>query len=341
MAKTSGAEEPEEKLCRACTGSLPKDKFSNKQWLGSVEKQTRRCKVCVASGKEAGAVTPQAEEATEAAAAQPIRRGKVNKKKKEAPTYAGNHKTGLYTRSTGTSDVKVGLASRTCAWCGKAEEKNKLLLECSVCRNISYCSKACSKAAYPEHKLMCQQMKKDREDAKKERKAMERAANQGAFTLTKASGTGHVAYNCMLVNVGKFCTVSYFGELRGTQPGVYEEPGHHFASDASRNAMRRLLGAQKFNHLRREMARHCFKQRDSLKLTHYFTDVKELDPVDQFLLSCGPLDDIEHAKLVLPAIIHKISYSGLKPDGTIPNIGDIKVWGYGLNALEWASRRGN
>ena len=36
-------DEPGEKQCNACSKEFPKDKFSKKQWLGSVTKQ-RRCK---------------------------------------------------------------------------------------------------------------------------------------------------------------------------------------------------------------------------------------------------------------------------------------------------------
>mmetsp|Transcript_31590 Transcript_31590/g.74334 ORF Transcript_31590/g.74334 Transcript_31590/m.74334 type:complete len:624 (+) Transcript_31590:81-1952(+) len=337
MAKTSVGGEPEEKVCRACTESLRKENFSSKQWMGSVQKQTRRCKNCVASGKEA---LPTAEpEAATTTAVNLVRKGKSKKKKKEVPTYAGNQKAGLY-KPRNTSEVTLGLAYDICAWCGKAEEKNNLMT-CGLCKNILYCSKRCLKAAWPEHELVCEHMKKDRKDSKEERKAMERAKDQGAFSLTEASGTGHFFYNCELIPGGKICMVSYNGELRGTQAGVYEEPGHHFASDASRDSIRRLLGPQGFLGLCRQMAKSCAEQRDSLRRTEFFQDVKELDEVDQFLLSCGPLGDIEHAKMVLPVVLHKISMSGLKPDGTIPNIGDIKVRGYGLNALEWSSRRGH
>ena len=42
---TDDGEQPKEesKLCNACSEDLLKDKFSKKQWLGSVTKQ-RRCK---------------------------------------------------------------------------------------------------------------------------------------------------------------------------------------------------------------------------------------------------------------------------------------------------------
>mmetsp|Transcript_7767 Transcript_7767/g.22764 ORF Transcript_7767/g.22764 Transcript_7767/m.22764 type:complete len:140 (-) Transcript_7767:810-1229(-) len=114
-----------------------------------------------------------------------------------------------------------------------------------------------------------------------------REEDQGAFSLTEASGTGHFFYNCELIPGGKICMVSYNGELRGIQAGVYEEPGHHFASDASRDSIRRLLGPQGFLGLCQQVAKSCDEQRDSLRRTEFFQDVKELDEVDQFLLSCG------------------------------------------------------
>ena len=63
--------------------------------------------------------------------------------------------------------MTVKLASDICSWCGKTEENEKLL-ECSSCRNILYCSNRCYEAAYPEHKLVCGQMKKDRKLSKKQ-----------------------------------------------------------------------------------------------------------------------------------------------------------------------------
>ena len=84
------------------------------------------------------------------------------------------------------------------------------------------------------------------------------------------------------------------------------------------------------------------RQDGKLSRTEYFSgNVAELKPQDQFLLSCGTLADIDHAKRVLPLVLHLISISGRKPDGTIPDITDITVRGYNLNALEWAARRGH
>jgi hypothetical protein len=37
------------KLCSACSQTLPKEKFSKKQWQA---KQQRRCKECIADGRE-------------------------------------------------------------------------------------------------------------------------------------------------------------------------------------------------------------------------------------------------------------------------------------------------
>jgi hypothetical protein len=83
------------------------------------------------------------------------------------------------------------------------------------------------------------------------------------------------------------------------------------------------------------------KEQGTFRRTEVFTDMDELYPIDQFLLSCGSLYDIERAKSALPYVLHQLSVSGLKPDGSLPNIGDITVKGYNLNALEWAARRGN
>jgi hypothetical protein len=66
-----------------------------------------------------------------------------------------------------------------------------------------------------------------------------------------------------------------------------------------------------------------------------FTDIKE------FLLLCGPMNDIDGAKSLLPLIMNTLRNIGVRTDGSIPSIADITPRGYKLNALEWASRRGN
>lgn len=102
-----------------------------------------------------------------------------------------------------------------------------------------------------------------------------------------------------------------------------------------------MLGSAGYNSLVQEMRMKTLQMRGSYDYHIFFTDVTELEPIDQFLLSCGPLNDMEQAKEALPYVLHQIRISGLKPDGSVPNICDIKVRGYSLNAIEWAARRGN
>jgi len=361
---TKPRDEPGEKQCNACSKEFPKDKFSKKQWLGSVTKQ-RRCKGCVESNGKITSVSKkpsyltmdeeeEQEKQQEQQQQQQQQQRKSKKKTRKAPTYAGNQQERCYKPNTnnnsfmGIHGIQAKLAMDMCAWCGKTEEKEQLL-ECSACKNILYCNTKCYKLAYPEHKLVCEQMKKDRKQAKKEGQKILRKGEKKFTTgaLSEASGTGSFFINITPIHntpstpgsgSGDFCIVSYTGELRGN-----EQPGEYFASDTSRDAIRTLMGSQGFQMYYQHMQEVCIKERGTFHRSELYSNVDELNPIDQFLLSCGPFNDIDRAKLVLPYVLHMISVSvsGLKPDGSIPTIGDIKVRGYGLNAIEWAARRGN
>jgi len=349
---TSG--ETETKLCGACSNELPKDAFSKKQWQ---QKQQRRCKSCVDSNRDIDTSTSAAAAAAAASVkssaqtsnssnanasnANANANANANKKKvrKNKPAFAGNQEA-LHKPTTTTSGdfVTTKLASDICAWCGKAEEIEKLQ-KCAGCENILYCSRTCQKSAHPEHKLVCGQMKQDRKDSKKERKAAKNKHGQyGARNMSEASGVGTFGFNYLPTtkNEAGISILMFNGELRNG-----EEPGQHFATDAARKGMEKMLGPQKFKIFCQHMKASSLKDRGTFKRQEIFTDIHELYPIDQFLLSCGPMGDLDLAKSSLPYVLHQVSISGLMPDGSIPNIGDIKVRGYSLNALEWAARRGN
>jgi len=319
----SSADAVEEKLCGACLQELSADNFSKKQWQ---QKQRRRCKGCTDSGKDVDVAKLNAiinkggeQVPSNASSSTKKKKGKKNKQ----PIFAGNT-DGRYQKNDGPK-----LAYNICAWCGKTEEQVKLMT-CSGCENIYYCSRVCQKAAHPEHKLVCGKLKEDRKNTKKERKV----SKKGNFSISEASGTGSffLEYH---PGPGGFSFLSYTGELRRG-----EEPGQFFATDAAEEGAKRLLG-QKFPLFCSTLREESLKLAGTLKRVEMFTNVDELHAIDQFLLACGPLNDIQRAKEALPYVLHQINISGLKPDGSIADIGDITVRGYSLNALEWASRRGN
>lgn len=230
-----------------------------------------------------------------------------------------------------------------CSWCGKKEESVKLM-RCTLCKNILYCSRDCQKASWPERNLVCDKMKKERKDYKKDRKVGTNMntdmKNQNQEGISEASGIGSFSFHkTPFCKDGKLCTlmnVGYSGELRND-----EEPGQFFATDESKNNIRNLLGREAFSKFCKKMAQETIRPRGSFKRSEFFTDIGELYPVDRFLLSCGPVPDLERVKSTLPHVLAQIGICGLMPDGSVPNIGDITVRGYNLNALEWASRRGN
>jgi hypothetical protein len=329
MTKNDNSDELTEKICSACAQNLPKEKFSKKQWQ---QKQQRRCMDCIEANREIN-LMPKAASTKGGAQSSSSRTSNTKQKKrskKDKPVFAGNQE-GRFKPNTGTPDFPgAKMASDICAWCGKAEENGKFSY-CPTCKNILFCSRKCQKAAYPEHELVCEQMKKDRKDSSKERKAHKK----GSLNSSEASGTGGFGLDYHS-GAGGISILTYNGELRGN-----EQPGSHFATDASREAIRKMLGPQKFQLFCQHMKEKGVEDQGTLGRMEFFTDVDELNPIDQFLLSCGSLEDIERAKSALPYVLHQISISGLKPDGSLPNIGDITVRGYNLNALEWAARRGN
>ena len=104
------------------------------------------------------------------------------------------------------------------------------------------------------------------------------------------------------------------------------------STDGAKEGMQRLLGEKNFKIFCKQMKDQCFQAQGTFSRNEIFTEVEELYPFDQFLLSCGPLENLERAKAALPHVLNQISISGLKPDGSIPDVGDIKVRGYSLNA---------
>jgi hypothetical protein len=191
-------------------------------------------------------------------------------------------------------------------------------------------------AAWKTHKLVCNDLKREIKDVKKGRKENAEDTTAGAaprFSISEASGTGscNFCYDKKLLSY-----IIYSGELRGG-----EEPGQHFATEAAKQSIQNFFGEDKFRIFSSKMAEKSIEERGTFRRMEYFKNVEELSNIDQFLVSCGPLPSLELAKYTLPFVMHQISISGSKPDGSKPNIGDITVRGYGLNALEWASRRGN
>lgn len=51
----------------------------------------------------------------------------------------------------GTGAVRAGPSRDACGMCGKSDGVSKLL-KCSDCKNTLYCSSACQKADWPDHK---------------------------------------------------------------------------------------------------------------------------------------------------------------------------------------------
>ena len=336
--KTMVSVEQETKSCGACSNELPKDSYSKKQWQC---KQRRRCKSCVDTNQEidnsvAAAQSSHSSTATATGSATTAKKKRSKNKDKPVPVFAGNQEARYKPTTAGSTRSK--LASEICAWCGKSEEENGKLSSCSACKNVLYCSRACQKAAYPEHNPLCEQMKKDRKDVKKNTKKEREAQKKGAFSISEASGVGSFGldYHPKIAGSSPVSTLMYTGELRGS-----EEPGPYFATDKSKEGMQRVLGDKNFKKFCEHMKQQRLEQRGTFRRQEIFTEVDELYPIDQFLLSCGPLKNLERAKATLPHVLHQISISPLMPDGSIPNIGDITVRGYSLNALEWASRRGN
>ena len=56
---------------------------------------------------------------------------------------------------TGMLKVDAGSLLGRCDYCGKLPEQQGLLKICSRCRKTRYCSQACQKASWKQHKRVC------------------------------------------------------------------------------------------------------------------------------------------------------------------------------------------
>ena len=97
--------------------------------------------------------------------------------------------------SAAVGGINVQLAQISCGYCGKSDGK---MSKCSVCKNANYCSKECQKLAWKKHKPRCNEMKKERKDAKS--KGLSGRSKSGLSldtaqvgVRTAASGHGSVA----------------------------------------------------------------------------------------------------------------------------------------------------
>lgn len=229
--RNQGSTSETRKPCAACLEDLPIECFSKKQWQA---KQLRRCKSCVESNKE------MQKQAVVRKTDLPASATRKSRKKKDRPAFAGNMKS-RYQPTPQGAEFTCKLSYDVCSWCGKSEE-SKELFTCSLCENILYCSKTCQKAAHPEHKLVCEKMKEDKQAykaAKKERKkANKNAAKNEA--RSEASGVGRFNINISTLGAkGTLYFVCYYGELKG-----YEEPGQHFPTPQAQEGVKNCLVQQ-------------------------------------------------------------------------------------------------
>lgn len=51
-------------------------------------------------------------------------------------------------------------AAKSCSACGKAAGEGEKLKKCSACRSVLYCGDACARSAWPAHKPVCMQLRK-------------------------------------------------------------------------------------------------------------------------------------------------------------------------------------
>lgn len=128
----------------------------------------------------------------------------------------------------------------------------------------------------------------------------------------------------MHYNPSSISIINYYGELRNR-----EESGVYLASEPSALAIKKIIGNQKFEWLLQNLERQSVETRmlGKSKVTFMFTDIEELSWIDQFLLSCGPMKDTDCSKKNLPLVLNQIHTGSMKPDGSIPNIGDITPLG--------------
>ena len=184
-----------------------------------------------------------------------------------------------------------------CALCGVTDEKQ--LLICSRCRSVSYCSQACQMTDWPTHKKECKGLAASKGPSVKHRIYKPRSKlPTRASMFNETSGIGFASVFWSASTRPSFITFKKRPSFITFKKG---DPGSALSSNP--DDMERIE----------------------------FNSVSELDPLNRFLVSCGPLPDFYAAKESL--------------DDALASVGNhvhmLRVKASGFTALEWAAKKGN
>ena len=243
--------------------------------------------------------------------------------------------------SEGFGQDALGLAEdplRSCGACGKTEGK---LLKCVRCEGQVYCSSDCQKKAWPQHKKCC-----FRAVACLRKKFGDMEA-RGFQT----PGTVSVAGNVHISDVPQCVIIETSGVGRMTimwNPGKLSFVTHakHDDEDASNAGNLELMTQVHMPSTGPEILKMVLDRNDpdGAKRISMFSQREDLPQTLQFLLSCGPLQDMELAKRTLASLVSmpsQASSPSAGPAGPMQAEADLRVPSLGLTALEWAAKKGN
>jgi MYND finger/Ankyrin repeats (3 copies) len=207
------------------------------------------------------------------------------------------------------SDYRKPGALEECGHCGK-RSKTKLM-ECTRCAGAAYCNESCQRADWKNHRNGC-----SRVIVQLEKQMKETAFLGGTKVRAELSTPASMPSSpCIL------CEVSGTGSMAilWNQPGISSIffPPFDPSLSAAKSEMT-VIATQRPEQI----------QRDA---TIRFLTFSHLSPRLRFVITCGPLPDLDVAKSSLDAALASV-------DG---DVGKLRFDIVQFTALEWAAKKGN
>lgn len=195
-----------------------------------------------------------------------------------------------------------------CANCGKRSKKK--LQTCARCDGVAYCDSKCQKAHWKEHRGNCSRV------------YVQLSKKLDNIELTG----GKVEYSHYKPNSGLASQPTRYSEVSGTgMMNIFWKPGgmssikfpYFDQSSAHMNEISSMLSP----------AGGSGNPLENI----YFQSLSGLQPILRFVITCGPLSDLDTAKASLKDALNSAC-------GNLENLRAPKA---GFTALEWAAKKGN
>ena len=217
----------------------------------------------------------------------------------------------------GQGDDVLELATNPLHVCGGCGNSEGALRKCTGCGGVVYCGSPCQLKDWPRHKQSCNKevarlrQELRRLDQEQPREVdpqlttdMTKLKLDSEFIMSEATAVGAVAVHN---NPGGMSSVTFWEPERAN-------PVH----DSVLAEVAATRAARHYDH--------------GLGTRVPYRKLEELEPPLQFLLSCGPLVDLQRAQGLLEGLL-----SQLPP----PGITELRLHGKLFTPLEWAAKKGH